>query len=250
MKRFAACVHDRLPLVGILASLLVLSLFLALETTVRAAETPAGYLDAVQGEVTATHPNLGRRTLGLEDKVYAHDLVATGPGAAARIVFRDKSVLEIKESSQVSLADFSFEAKGEKAMTVKFAVGVFRMITGEIVKANPDKFKVESPLSVIGIRGTDFASRVGGGSELHALFSTGTPIAVESGGREQRIDRPDFGVDVTSSSLGSPRPLTEAEKKLFARTAFIRQMDMNRLQMLLRINQGVTIRPPARIGRP
>lgn len=248
--RIAAFVHDRLTLVGALGSLFLLVCVVTMGTTAWAAETPAGYLDAVRGEVTATQPSQGRRTLGLEDKVFAHDVVATGPGAAARIVFRDKSVLEIKESSQVALVDFAFAKQGEKAMTVKFAVGVFRMITGEIVKANPDKFKVESPLSVIGIRGTDFASQVGRGSELHALFSSGTPIDVRSGGREQSLDRPDFGVEVTSSSLGAPRPLTEAEKKLFARTAFTRQMDMNRLQMLLRINQGITIRPPVRVGHP
>jgi len=67
----------------------------------RAADTPAGYLDTVTGEVTATQPSLGRRVRALEDKIYPHDVVSTGPGAAARTVFRDKSVLEIKESNQV-----------------------------------------------------------------------------------------------------------------------------------------------------
>ena len=236
--RLALSVRCRCALVGVLGALFLL-VGLVVPSGVAQAATPpaAGYLDAVTGEVSAVHPTLGRRTLGLEDKVYAKDVIATGPGGAARIVFLDKSVLELKASSQVDLASFVFEEQGEKAMTVKFAVGVFRMITGEIVKANPNGFRVESPLSVIGIRGTDFASRVGGGTELHALFSQGTPIVVAADGREQRIDQPEYGVDVTPAALGAPRPLTEAEKQLFARVAFTRQMDMNRLRLLLQSNR-------------
>jgi len=228
----------RRALAGVLGMLCLLTgLGVSPGLALAVAPTPAGYVDAVTGEATATHPSLGRRVLGLEDKVYAADIIATGAGAAARIVFLDKSVLEIKESSRVDLASFAFEEKGQKAMTVKFAVGVFRMITGEIVKANPEGFKVESPLSVIGIRGTEFASKVGGSGELHALFSTGTPIVVVADGREQRIDRPDYGVDVRPGAIGAPRPLTEEEKRMFARVAFTRQMDMNRLRLLLQSNR-------------
>lgn len=244
--RQAQSIRYRLTLAGLWTLCGLLACLPLLARQALADETPAGYCDAVTGEVTATHPGLGRRALGLEGKVYARDVIATAPGAAARIVFRDKTVLELKESSQVDLAAFAFEDKGEKAMTVKLAVGVFRMITGEIVKANPDKFKVESPLAVIGIRGTDFASKVGGPSELHALFSTGTPIVVGASGRDQRIDNPDFGVEVTRTGASAPRPLTEAEKKLFARVAFTRQMDMNRLRMLLQINRAATAAPPVR----
>jgi hypothetical protein len=242
----AATARRRCALLGVLGTLFLVVGLVVATGVAAAAPTPAGYVDAVSGEVTATNPGLGRRVLGLEDKIYAADAIATGAGSAVRIVFLDKSVLEIKESSQVDLASFSFEEKGEKAMTVKFAVGVFRMITGEIVKANPEGFRVESPLSVIGIRGTEFASRVGGGSELHALFSAGTPILVASGGREQRLDRPDYGVDVRQGAIGAPRPLTEEEKRMFARVAFTRQMDMNRLRLLLQSNRpmgGMRVRP-------
>lgn len=235
----------RCALLGLVGTLFLLA-GLGLTAGEAAAATPAaaGYVDAISGEVSATHPTLGRRTLRLEDKIYPADVIATAAGGSVRLVFLDKSVLEIKESSRVDLAAFSFEAKGEKAMTVKFAVGVFRMITGEIVKANPDGFRVESPLSVIGIRGTEFASKVGGQEELHGLFSQGTPIMVASGGREQRLDRPDYGVDVRPGALGAPRPLTEEEKRMFARVAFTRQMDMNRLRLLLQSNRPLMPRRP------
>ncbi len=208
----------------------------------------AGYVEALQGTVSASHPTRGDRSLALESPVYAGDTVSTGAGAAARLVFMDESTLELRENSRFQLSGYDFDPDDDSAcrMLVKFSKGVFRTVTGAIVKRNPERFKLSAPLASVGIRGTEIGSRVEGGGELHALLS-GTPIEVAGkvGGPEV-VARADYGVDVSPGKpVSKPRELTEAEKKLFMKMAFTRQMDGMRRQMFIkgRVSPSRMVRP-------
>ena len=209
------------------------------------AEESAGYVDALKGRAFAQSAAMGRRALALESPVYSGDTVETGPDSALRLVFRDETVKEMHASSRMELAEYAFdpEDKGIGQMLVSFATGVFRTVTGGIVKNNPSRFSLTAPLAAVGIRGTEIGSRVQSGKELHALLS-GTPIVVT--GREgppQVVAKADFGVDVaTGAPVSAPRELTEEEKRLFAKMGFTRQMDIMRRQMLLRTR--TMVKPP------
>jgi hypothetical protein len=237
-----------MPRMWAVAGTVTLLTILAAASAAMAAVGVAGYVDAVMGKVFAEHPETGKRALDLEAKVHARDVVVTDSGAGVRIVFLDESVLEIKESSRVSISDFAFEEKGGKVLSVKCVTGVFRMVTGKIVVQNPNGLRVETPLALIGVRGTDLAAKAGGKEELHALFS-GAPIEIRAGDSVSVIDRPEYGVQVTPGAVGAQRPLTEEEKRLFTRLTFRRQMDMNRLQLLMQGNRP-TSRGVQRMMRP
>lgn len=236
-----------MPRIWAVAGTVTLLAVLAAASTAMAAAAVAGYVDAVTGKVFAEHPETGKRALNLESKVHPLDVVVTDTAAGVRIVFLDESVLEIKESSRVSINDFAFEEKGAKVLSVKCLTGVFRMVTGKIVAQNPSGLRVETPLALIGVRGTDLAAKTGK-EELHALFS-GAPISIRAGDSVQVIDKPEYGVQVTPGSVSAQRPLTEEEKRLFTRLTFRRQMDMNRLQLLMQGNRP-TSRGVQRMMRP
>lgn len=201
------------------------------------AEESAGYVDALKGQAYAASAAMGRRALELESPVYSGDTVETGPDSALRLVFRDETVMELHASSRMDLAEYAFdpEDKSVGQMLVSFATGIFRTITGGIVKNNPSRFSLNAPLAAVGIRGTEIGSQVQDGKELHALLS-GTPIVVSGKeGPPQVVAKADFGVDVTTGApVSAPRELTEEEKRMFARMGFTRQMDIMRRQMLLR----------------
>ncbi len=209
------------------------------------AEEPAGYVDAVTGKAQAAHPVYGKRGLDPESPVYQGDLVETAPESALRIVFRDQTSLEMRASSSLTIAEYVYDP-GDKSLgrlLVKYAQGVFRAVTGAIVKENPGRFSLEAPLASVGVRGTEIGSQVASGRELHALLS-GTPIEVSaSTGPPRTVDKPDYGVDVAAGTPIAPeRPLTEEEKRLFAKMGFARQMDLLRRQTLFKTR--TMVRPP------
>lgn len=220
-------------------------LTLAMVSPATGAEESAGYVDAIKGQALAENAAMGRRALELESPVYAGDTVETGPDSALRLVFRDETVMEMHASSRMDLTEYAFdpEDKSIGRMLVSFAVGIFRTVTGGIVKDNPARFSLTAPLAAVGIRGTEIGSQVQRGKELHALLS-GTPIEVSGKeGPPQIVAKADFGVDVAAGApVSAPRELTEEEKRMFAKMGFTRQMDIMRRQLLLRAR--TMVRPP------
>jgi hypothetical protein len=208
---------------------------------------PAGVVAAVEETVQAIAADGATRDLTLESPVFVGDAIVTGPTGAARISLQDGTVLTLQAQSRLEIKDFAFKGQPNGAMrlAVSFVSGVCRLLSGQIVKNNPDRYVVDSPYATIGIRGTEIGTRIRGDAQLVALLS-GTPISVTGkDGRSQTIPQPDYGVDVGPGQPPSaPRPLTEEEKQLFARLVFRRQMDSMRLQMLLQSN-----RPAMRPGR-
>jgi len=206
---------------------------------------PAGYVDGLSGRAEAVHPALGSRVLALEAPVYPEDVVSTGKDSGLRILFRDETTLEMRAESSMTIAAYAYDPEnaGLGQLLIKYATGVFRAVTGAIVKENPGHFALEAPLAAVGVRGTEIGSRVAPDSELHALLS-GTPIEVSAtSGAPQTVARADYGVDVTAGApIAAPRPLTEEEKRLFAKQAFKRQMDILRRQTLFKTR--TMVRPP------
>ncbi len=88
------------------------------------------------------------------------------------------------------------------------AQGTFRAVTGEIVKSNPESFKMQSPLATIGIRGSETAHTVppqGEGSENHlVMVFDGKPVIVQplGGGAFQVLSQSGVKVEVGKTGVG------------------------------------------------
>ncbi len=208
---------------------------------------PAGVVSAIEETVQAIAADGASRDLALESPVFVGDAIVTSPTGAARISLQDGTVLTLQAESRLEIKDFAYKGQSPDAMrmAVSFVSGICRLLSGQIVKKNPDRYVVDSPYATIGIRGTEIGTRIRGNAQLVALLS-GTPVSVTAkDGQSQTIPQPDYGVDLGPGKAPSaPRPLTEEEKMLFTRLVFRRQMDSMRLQMLLQSS-----RPVMRPGR-
>ncbi len=225
-----------------------LSCVLLPAATARAAgPDQAGLVTAIEGQAQAVGRDGVRRPLSLEAAVLVGDSLETAADAAVQISLQDGTTITMQASSKLEINDFFYKdhKPGAMAMAVTFLTGVCRLVTGEIVRHNPERYKVNSPYASIGIRGTEIGSRITAAGQLVALLS-GSPITVTGPAGEARvIAQADFGVDAARGApLSAPRPLTDEEKRLFAQHVFRRQMDSQRLQMLLQSN-----RPMIRPGR-
>lgn len=202
---------------------------------------PVGTVEDVAGQVEAQVQGQASRTLGKGARVYVKDVVVTKTDKdKARIKFLDDSVLEVGPASAVSLEDFAYdEADAAKSrQNLKLGKGVFRYVTGKVVAQNPENLRMESPLSVIGIRGTttdhwiQTKEKNQNGrtvleveAELHALreTKTGTQVVVQTDTERLTLTKPDEVAWVRPKLPGMVRPLNDDEKQNFSKTPFTRQ---------------------------
>ena len=111
-------------------------------------------VSAVNGEVFIKKNNQ-LIPIHLGDKLNKTDTIITKNGIL-QIIFKDKTAITIGKNSNFSIQKYIFDTKNKKNNIAKFSTtkGLFKIITGKIGELNPKKFKVKTPNSTIGIRGT------------------------------------------------------------------------------------------------
>lgn len=138
------------------------ALFLVLTLQVHA-QTPSsdsaariGTFKQVQGE-TWVRTGSDRRVPQPGDGLLAYDRVGTGADGSALVVLRDGTALTVGPNSLIDLSRFDYDATTQKGnMLLDLLQGSMRVVTGLLAKINPDRFKVQTPTAVVGVRGTDF----------------------------------------------------------------------------------------------
>lgn len=153
----------------------VLTLTLVAATPVLAQERVA-QLSAVSGAVTVTRAQGGAvdeaRQVGprvQNGSVFANDVVATGAGATASLVFTDGSEVKLKESTRLRIREVDFAAQ-VAAGTIDKPIGrIIQVMAGDIwthVVPNPTvATEFETPSGVAAVKGTTLTISVGGATE-------------------------------------------------------------------------------------
>ncbi|OOG87121.1 hypothetical protein B0E41_04365 [Hydrogenophaga sp. A37] len=118
--------------------------------------TRMGSFKQVQGEIQLGHEP-GRTTPAPGDALRQGDRVRTGQTGGASIVLKDGTVLTMGPNTTVDLSQFQFDSTTQSGnFVLDLLQGSVRVVTGLLAKANPERFKVRTPTSVVGVRGTDF----------------------------------------------------------------------------------------------
>ncbi|MFZ1816096.1 MAG: FecR domain-containing protein [Rhizobiaceae bacterium] len=100
-------------------------------------------------------------SLSVSDAVFSAEDISAGDASHGELLLNDDSRIIVGENSTVKLDDFAVSSGGFTNATIKVTKGAFRFITGNSAK---DAFKISTPLSTIGIRGTVFDVYVDGDS--------------------------------------------------------------------------------------
>jgi hypothetical protein len=192
----------------------------------------AGELTEAKGQIRAKRGPDPERTLATGNPVYVEDDLATGPEDKGRVTFGDGSTLDIGPDSRVLMADFTFDPANIDAskQAIRMAKGMFRYVSGKVVQNDPARLRLESPLAVIGIRGTTLDHKIVTETktvkgvptetvkeELHALrASHNSQVVVDQQGLKSILTKPDQVVFLRPKLPGSVRALTDKEKTDFA----------------------------------
>jgi hypothetical protein len=89
------------------------------------------------------------------------DVLRTGADGRMGVVLRDDTRLSLGPESEIRIDQFVFApAKDRLGLVVKVARGVMAFVSGNIAKLSQDAVRVETPVAIVGVRGTHFLVKV------------------------------------------------------------------------------------------
>src|SRR5262249_6721128 len=139
---------------------LAVGLFLGPFGAIVGASAPIGLVKVTEGTATVQRGDEtlpARLGLALEEG----DILRTGADGRMGVVLRDDTRLSLGPESEILIDRFLFApAKGYWALVVKMARGIMAFISGNIAKLSHDAVRVEPPVEIVGVGGTQFLVKV------------------------------------------------------------------------------------------
>jgi hypothetical protein len=88
----------------------------------------------------------------------AQDVLHTGADGRLAFILRDGTRISLGSNSELKLDQFAYEpAESNYSLILDLTKGVFAYISGKIAKFSPESVKLQTPVGIIGVRGTHFA---------------------------------------------------------------------------------------------
>ena len=123
-----------------------------------APEPAAGQVSMVLGGAWLDTPGEERRRISIGTQVGAGDFVRTEPNGHVHIRFIDNALISVRPDSRLEIVRYEYDRANPSLSTVKFSLeeGVARSISGEAARTARERFRLNTPIAAIGVRGTDF----------------------------------------------------------------------------------------------
>ncbi len=200
--------------------------------------TPVGEVANLTGQAQAIS-DAGIRNLSLGSPVFQGDEIITGHGSQLEVDFIDETSFSQGEDSRSKINSYVYTPDDAEGSNFLFEMtkGVFRTVTGEIAKQNPDNFNLKSPMALIGIRGTVVNSDIQKGFEKIGVETIGAGhvlVIQDIQGNIQFINDPLKILEILQGQpLGTARDMTRQELVDFQNTAPNSiDLDLDRLENL------------------
>ncbi|MEM7429432.1 MAG: FecR domain-containing protein [Pseudomonadota bacterium] len=145
-----------------------------------------GRADRVKNTVTGQLG--GKRTrLKVGTSVFRKQRIRARANSSAQIRFKDDTRLAVNANASVVLDKAVFSGKKPKSLVLKAARGAFRFASGNLRK---DAYKIITPSSTVGVRGTMMDVFVGGRGETIILLLQGRLQACNKAGQCRVLSNP------------------------------------------------------------
>lgn len=164
------------------ASLLALSACLLLAAPGALAEQPAaenlpvGQVSLVLGKARVIRAGAAV-SVTKDMAITVSDRIETESNGHVHIRFVDDALVSVRPNSHLTIQRYDYDVSQPELSAVKFELqeGVTRAISGEAAKAARDRFRLNTPIAAIGVRGTDFVVSADAGT-TRALVNEGTIV--------------------------------------------------------------------------
>lgn len=125
-----------------------------------ASATMVARVSLAVGDVTLTRPD-GTTTAVLRGaEVAEQDRIVTGKDGMAMLIFVDQGRLAIRPDSELVIRKYADDPTGQATqLQLDLARGTVRQISGRAAQRQPDRYRLNTPIAAIGVRGTDFLAK-------------------------------------------------------------------------------------------
>ena len=141
------------------AMLLLLS---CLTFSVRVAESIAGSVKKIQGSAVVRR---GAETIPAREGMHllVNDILQTSADCRLGAILQDGTRISLGPGTEVRIDRFIYEpVNGKFGLLLRLARGVLAYVSGRIAQFSPESVSVETPVGVVGLRGTHFAVSIEG----------------------------------------------------------------------------------------
>jgi len=112
------------------------------------------------GETVRVTPGGQTQALQVGSSLAPGDRVRTGPDAVAILVFSDEGRISLRADSELLIRHYEIDPAGVKTrIELELIKGTVRQISGNASRTQPDRYRLNTPIAVIGVRGTDFIAK-------------------------------------------------------------------------------------------
>lgn len=121
-----------------------------------AEEIVLGYVKVVEGEASIINAGLSVPAQP-GAPIYQGNKIKTGDNARLGLTFKDNTVLSFGPNTEISIDEYLYApAQGELKLVATLLKGTLHYISGVIAKLRPEAVTVNTPVGIIGVRGTRF----------------------------------------------------------------------------------------------
>ena len=116
--------------------------------------------------------------------LYEGDTLKTESSGHIHLQLRDSGILSLRPNSELQIEVFQFDEGNPEASTVKFNLlrGTTRSVSGKAAESAKHRFRLNTPIAAIGVRGTDFVVSATSTS-LMALVNQGEVVVAPFSGQ-------------------------------------------------------------------
>ena len=121
------------------------------------AESIAGCVKVAKGNSVV---HRGTEILPIREGMHllVNDVLQTSADGRLGVIFQDGTRVSLGPSTELTIDRFVYEpADGKFGLVLRLARGVLTYISGKIAQFSPESVSVETPVSMVGLRGTHFA---------------------------------------------------------------------------------------------
>jgi hypothetical protein len=126
------------------------------------ADSIAGSVSTVRGGVAVRR---GVETITASEgmHLFANDILQTSGDGRLGVILQDGTRIGLGPSTELKIDRFVFEpADGKFGLLLRLTRGVIAFVSGRIARFAPESVTVETPVGVLGLRGTRFAVSIEG----------------------------------------------------------------------------------------
>jgi FecR protein len=124
----------------------------------QAAQPAVGQVSLVIGEAHVVRMDGSRESIRRGSAIQVGDRVETAGNGHVHVRFIDNGVVSVRPESVLEVQSYRFDAQNPSVNEVRLRLdqGASRSISGAATEADKSRFRLNTPIAAIGVRGTDF----------------------------------------------------------------------------------------------